>query len=60
MMQSLFGGSKHAFYRFATVLPIPQIPESAWVEYIARKFKFCGKFCGVLRRKRPFMGEKVQ
>jgi len=39
MMQSLFGGRKHAFYRFATVLPIPQIPENAWIEYIARKFR---------------------
>jgi len=39
MMQSLFGGKKHAFYRFATVLPIPQIPEDAWASYIAYKFK---------------------
>ena len=39
MMQSLFGGKKHAFYRFATVLPIPAIPEEAWISYISRKFK---------------------
>lgn len=39
MMQSLFGGKKHAFYRFATVLPIPPIPEEAWIRYIAGKFK---------------------
>lgn len=38
MMQSLFAGKKHAFYRFATVLPIPQIPEEAWRGYITRKF----------------------
>ena len=38
MMQSLFGGKKHAFYRFATVLPIPPIPEEAWEGYITRKF----------------------
>ncbi|MEW6696454.1 MAG: AAA family ATPase [Bacillota bacterium] len=38
MMQSLFAGKKHAFYRFATVLPIPQIPEEAWIGYITRKF----------------------
>jgi len=38
MMQSLFGGKKHAFYRFATVLPIPQISEESWTGYIGRKF----------------------
>jgi len=38
MMQSLFAGKKHAFYRFATVLPIPQITEEAWTGYITRKF----------------------
>lgn len=37
-MQSLFAEKKHAFYRFATVLPIPQIPEEAWMGYITRKF----------------------
>ncbi|TEB08397.1 Archaeal ATPase [Pelotomaculum schinkii] len=39
MMQSLFGGKKQAFYRFATVLPIPQIRESDWELYISRKFR---------------------
>ena len=39
MMQSLFAGKKHAFYRYATVLPIPEIPEDAWKSYINRKFK---------------------
>jgi hypothetical protein len=38
MMQSLFAGKKHAFYRFATVLPIPEILEEDWVSYITRKF----------------------
>ncbi len=38
MMQSLFAGKKHAFYRFATVLPIPEILEEAWISYITRKF----------------------
>lgn len=39
MMQSLFAGKKHAFYRFSTILPIPEIPEDAWKSYISRKFK---------------------
>ncbi|MDF9408671.1 MAG: Archaeal ATPase [Pelotomaculum sp. PtaB.Bin013] len=39
MMQSLFGGKKHAFYRFATVLPIPRISEESWTVYIGRKFE---------------------
>ncbi len=34
LMQSLFGGKKHVFYRFA-VLPIPEIPEEAWLSYIS-------------------------
>jgi len=38
MMQSLFAGKKHAFYRFATVLPIQQILEEDWMSYITRKF----------------------
>lgn len=38
MMQSLFAGKKHAFYRFATVLPIPQILKEDWMNYITRKF----------------------
>lgn len=39
MMQSLFSGKKNAFYRFATVLPIPQIMDSDWEIYITRKFR---------------------
>ncbi|MGB9859003.1 MAG: AAA family ATPase [Moorellaceae bacterium] len=38
MMKNLFGDKREAFYRFATILPIPPIPETAWMEYIARKF----------------------
>jgi hypothetical protein len=38
MMETLFGSRKHAFYRFATVLPIPSVPEDAWVDYIVGKF----------------------
>lgn len=38
MMRALFGDSKEAFYRFATILPLPPIPEGAWTEYIASKF----------------------
>lgn len=38
MMKTLFGEHRQAFYRFATILPIPPVPEEAWVEYIARKF----------------------
>jgi len=39
MMDSLFAGKKHAFYRFATVLPIPPIAKESWTGYIAGKFK---------------------
>lgn len=39
MMQTIFVGKKQAFYRFATVLPIPQISEEDWIHYITRKFK---------------------
>ena len=38
MMKTLFGNRREAFYRFAVILPIPPIPENAWVDYIARKF----------------------
>ncbi len=38
IMDTLFGNRKEAFYRFATILPIPPIPENAWVEYIIEKF----------------------
>lgn len=39
MMNTIFGDKKQAFYRFATILPIPSIPSEAWVEYISRKFQ---------------------
>lgn len=38
MMQALFSGRKQAFYRFATMLPIPAISEDDWLPYIERKF----------------------
>jgi len=37
-MQTLFGGREEAFYRFATMLPIPAIAEDDWIPYITRKF----------------------
>ncbi|WP_434511203.1 AAA family ATPase [Desulfitobacterium sp. AusDCA] len=39
MMNTIFGDKKQAFYRFATILPIPSIPPEAWIEYISRKFQ---------------------
>lgn len=38
MMKTLFGNRREAFYRFAVILPIPSIPEDAWVDYITKKF----------------------
>jgi len=38
MMRTLFSARKEAFYRFATMLPIPAITEDEWVPYITRKF----------------------
>lgn len=38
IMDTLFGNRKEAFYRFATILPIPPIPENAWIKYIIEKF----------------------
>lgn len=38
MMQTLFSERKEAFYRFAVMLPIPDIDEEDWVPYIAQKF----------------------
>lgn len=42
IMDTLFGNRKKAFYRFATILPIPPIPEEAWIEYIIEKFSHRG------------------
>lgn len=38
MMNTIFADKRQAFYRFATILPIPLIPIDAWKEYISRKF----------------------
>lgn len=38
MMETLFSGKKEAFYRFATILPIPGIEIDKWVPYITQKF----------------------
>lgn len=38
MMNTIFGDKRQAFYRFATILPIPPIPMNAWEEYISHKF----------------------
>ena len=37
-MQTLFSGRQEAFYRFATMLPIPVIKEDEWIPYIVSKF----------------------
>lgn len=42
MMKTLFSDKNEAFYRFATILPIPPIPATAWAEYIAGKFQARG------------------
>jgi len=38
MMKTLFGNRREAFYRFAVILPLPPIPEDAWINYITKKF----------------------
>jgi len=38
MMNTIFGDKRQAFYRFATILPIPPIPTEAWKEYLSSKF----------------------
>lgn len=37
MMEELFSRDREAFFRFATIVPVPSIPEEAWVEYIKYK-----------------------
>lgn len=37
-MAQLFGSSAEAFYRFATMLDLPPVPDEAWRTYIHRKF----------------------
>ena len=39
MMNTIFGDKRQAFYRFATILPIPPIPTEAWKEYLSLKFQ---------------------
>lgn len=38
MMNTIFGDKKQAFYRFATILPIPGISTEAWMDYVNQKF----------------------
>lgn len=38
MMNTIFGDKRQAFYRFATILPIPPIPAEAWKEYLSSKY----------------------
>ncbi len=45
MIKTLFSDKREAFYRFATILPLPPIPAIAWVEYIAAKFRARGILC---------------
>ncbi|MGI6555395.1 MAG: AAA family ATPase [Bacillota bacterium] len=37
-LENLFSHSKEAFFRFATIVPMPEIPEEKWIEYIQKKF----------------------
>ena len=39
MMNTIFGSKNQAFYRFATILPLPDIAEEAWMMYIRKKYK---------------------
>ncbi|GAB6171842.1 AAA family ATPase [Paradesulfitobacterium aromaticivorans] len=45
IMNNIFAGPDQAFYRFATILPLPPISSSAWVEYIKKKFEDQGIRC---------------
>lgn len=38
MMNTIFGDKRQAFYRFATILPIPPVSAGAWEKCISRKF----------------------
>ena len=37
-LENLFSHSREAFFRFATIMPMPEISEEKWTEYIQRKF----------------------
>jgi len=39
MMEELFSHDREAFFRFATIVPVPPIPEEAWFKYIQHKFE---------------------
>ena len=38
LVKTIFSDQKQAFYRFATILPIPPIPNEAWTEYITKRY----------------------
>lgn len=42
LLQTLFADRRQAFYRFATMLHLPPIPEDEWDSYITRKFAHVG------------------
>ncbi|BDG59389.1 AAA family ATPase [Caldinitratiruptor microaerophilus] len=37
LLRTIFGDRRQAFYRFATLLQLPPVPEHAWEEYIRRR-----------------------
>lgn len=37
LMQTIFSDRRQAFYRFATLLALPPVPEDAWREYISQR-----------------------
>lgn len=39
LMRTIFGDRRQAFYRFAVLLDLPPIPDSAWEEYIVRRLQ---------------------
>lgn len=39
LLTTLFADRRQAFYRFATILPLPQIPHAQWRAYIVEKLK---------------------
>jgi len=39
LMQAIFADRRQAFYRFATLMSMPPIPEAAWKAYIFRRFE---------------------
>ena len=45
IMNNIFAGPDQAFYRFATILPLPPISSTAWTKYIKSKFEDKGIKC---------------